>query len=151
MDNSELLDMNRWLSALVADVIFTHLTGIARAPTGREQQRDERRSQPTTPQTALLTDSWSRVELFIDTLSEPQQQVLRLHLTEGLSYRELADRLAIPVGTVHSRVARAKQRIRAAVAQQSVSAAASHPPGAEPAADAPTPSAVRTLVPHQSI
>ena len=119
MDNAKLLEMNRWLSALAADVILAHVPRSAEAQMGRERRVVELHPYGAAPRTAaVLTDSWSTIEPFIDTLSEPQQGVLRLHLVEGASYREVAERLAIPLGTVHSRVARAKRRIRAAALQR---------------------------------
>ncbi len=137
MDNSKLLAMNRWLAALAADVILTHVPGIAGARTGRERRVHE----PLCPtrHTGVPTDSWSTVEPFIDALPDQQQEVLRLHLVEGLSYRELAGRLGIPLGTVHSRVARGKQRIRAAALQRipPASGLGLPVPGAEPAIRVP--------------
>ena len=90
---------------------------------GWERHVDELHPYHAAPRTAaVLTDSWSTIEPFIDTLPEPQQEVLRIHLVEGASYREVAERLAIPLGTVHSRVARAKRRIRAAALQRTTPA-----------------------------
>ena len=45
-------------------------------------------------------------------LSGDHRQVLLLIALEGLSYREVADVLGIPVGTVMSRLARARERLR---------------------------------------
>lgn len=45
-------------------------------------------------------------------LSEDQRQVLLLIGLEGLSYAETADQLNIPIGTVMSRLARARDRLR---------------------------------------
>lgn len=45
-------------------------------------------------------------------LPHEQRVVVALVLVEGLSYREAADALAVPVGTVTSRLARARQELQ---------------------------------------
>ena len=45
-------------------------------------------------------------------LSDDQRQILLLNGLEGMSYREIADILDIPVGTVMSRLARAREKLR---------------------------------------
>jgi RNA polymerase sigma-70 factor (ECF subfamily) len=47
-----------------------------------------------------------------DALPDGQREVLHLVAVEGLSYREVADALAIPVGTVMSRLSRARATLR---------------------------------------
>lgn len=47
------------------------------------------------------------------TLDVEQRDVLVLYAWEGLSYREIATALGVPVGTVRSRLARARARLRA--------------------------------------
>ncbi len=49
------------------------------------------------------------------TLSAEHRQVLMLVGVEGLSYRAIADELGLPIGTVMSRLARARERLRAAL------------------------------------
>jgi len=48
----------------------------------------------------------------LSTLSVEHRQVLLLISLEGLSYREVAEVLDIPIGTVMSRLARARERLR---------------------------------------
>jgi RNA polymerase sigma-70 factor (ECF subfamily) len=55
--------------------------------------------------TANITDA-------IDELPEEFRQVVTLADVEGFSYREIADILQIPVGTVMSRLFRARRRLR---------------------------------------
>ncbi|MCP4445076.1 MAG: sigma-70 family RNA polymerase sigma factor, partial [Myxococcales bacterium] len=47
----------------------------------------------------------------VDSLSESMQQVIHLVYYQGLKYREAADALGIPVGTVKSRLHAAVQRL----------------------------------------
>jgi RNA polymerase sigma-70 factor (ECF subfamily) len=49
------------------------------------------------------------------TLNVEHRQILLLVALEGLNYRELAEELAIPLGTVMSRLARAREKLRAAI------------------------------------
>jgi RNA polymerase sigma-70 factor, ECF subfamily len=48
----------------------------------------------------------------IDRLNDEQREVLLLVALEGLSYREAATILELPVGTVMSRLHRAREHLR---------------------------------------
>jgi RNA polymerase sigma-70 factor, ECF subfamily len=48
----------------------------------------------------------------LDGLSAEHRQILLLAGMEGLEYREIAEELGIPIGTVMSRLARARERLR---------------------------------------
>jgi len=52
----------------------------------------------------------------LSDLDADQRDVLLLHAWEGLSYEEIAAALGIPIGTVRSRLFRARERLRAALA-----------------------------------
>lgn len=60
-----------------------------------------------------------RVRLAVRALPVDQQEVLLLYALAGLSYEEIADSLGVPVGTVRSRLARGRQRLRAVLADLS--------------------------------
>jgi len=53
----------------------------------------------------------SEVQRAIDNLPQEQQEVLVLVGAEDLSYREAAEVLGVPIGTVMSRLARARKRL----------------------------------------
>src|SRR5262249_54389015 len=48
----------------------------------------------------------------LDQLSEDHRRIIMLGDLEGLSYREIADTLEIPIGTVMSRLHNARKRMR---------------------------------------
>jgi RNA polymerase sigma-70 factor (ECF subfamily) len=54
----------------------------------------------------------------LNGLSVEHRQILLLVGLEGLSYREVADELAVPMGTVMSRLARARDRLRNALEKE---------------------------------
>lgn len=55
-----------------------------------------------------------------ERLSEEQREVLVLIVVEGLTYRQAAKVLGIPVGTVVSRIARARERLSTGASSPSV-------------------------------
>jgi RNA polymerase sigma-70 factor (ECF subfamily) len=57
----------------------------------------------------------ARVRRAVQELPEAQRQVLELAYFEGLSATEIAERLAIPIGTVKSRTAAGITKLRAAL------------------------------------
>lgn len=57
----------------------------------------------------------ARVRRALDALPAAQRQVLELAYFEGLSASEIAERLAIPIGTVKSRTAAGLAKLRAAI------------------------------------
>ena len=70
-------------------------------------------SEESEPQKAFLrTETQKAVREAILSLNEEQQTVLVLREFEGLSYDEIADRLSLEIGTVKSRLSRARNAIK---------------------------------------
>jgi RNA polymerase sigma-70 factor (ECF subfamily) len=53
-----------------------------------------------------------QVRAALKELPEPQRDLLQLAYVEGLSRREIAKRLALPLGTVHTRVRLGKEKLK---------------------------------------
>jgi RNA polymerase sigma-70 factor (ECF subfamily) len=69
--------------------------------------------QRVNPQTALLTgELLERVDEALGSLPEDQREALVLYDLEGLSYQEIAEVLQCPIGTVRSRLARARAALK---------------------------------------
>jgi RNA polymerase sigma-70 factor (ECF subfamily) len=68
---------------------------------------------PRTPETDLIaSDALKRVARAMDALPSDLADVLSLVVVESLSYRETAAVLGIPIGTVRSRLSRARDALR---------------------------------------
>ena len=71
------------------------------------------------PETILFqTDTASAIERAMDDLPDRSRELLVLRELEGLSYRELADAVGIPMGTVMSGLSRARHAFRGAMSNQ---------------------------------
>jgi RNA polymerase sigma-70 factor (ECF subfamily) len=62
---------------------------------------------------AARAEQRGRIMQALDTLPEHHRAIIMLSDLEGLSYREIADVLSIPIGTVMSRLHNARKRLRA--------------------------------------
>lgn len=62
----------------------------------------------------------NRLVQALDVLPKEARAVLMLVAVEGHSYQEVADMLDIPVGTVMSRLSRARQTLRQALSEENV-------------------------------
>jgi RNA polymerase sigma-70 factor, ECF subfamily len=112
---------------LPPDKVLPWLYGVA-TNVLRNQRRSERRFSAALRRVPLpaVTPDFSgeaderldeerqmrRVLLLMAQLPQREQEVLALCVWSGLSYEEAAIALAIPVGTVRSRLSRARQRFR---------------------------------------
>jgi RNA polymerase sigma-70 factor, ECF subfamily len=69
-------------------------------------------SGPPTPEAALIAKAdAARLEAAIAELPVPFRETLVLRDVQGLDYREIAEVTKVPIGTVMSRLARARRRL----------------------------------------
>lgn len=72
-------------------------------------------SDCTPEQSAVLNSELALLERAMQALPPVFREVLALREVEGLSYREIADVIGAPVGTVMSRLSRARDDVRSAM------------------------------------
>jgi RNA polymerase sigma factor (sigma-70 family) len=78
------------------------------------------RDGPETPEAALIAKiDVARLELAIAELPVPFRETLVLGDVQGLGYREIAEVTTVPIGTVMSRLARARSRLIAELSKKS--------------------------------
>jgi RNA polymerase sigma-70 factor (ECF subfamily) len=71
------------------------------------------KSDDLDPETRMLKNvDKESIHLALDSLPTEYREVLILREFEGLSYREIADMSELPIGTVMSRLARARKRLQ---------------------------------------
>jgi len=61
---------------------------------------------------------WSRLEAGIDAMPAETAQVLELRFVHHLEYEEIANRLELPIGTVKSRISRARVALRSLLEEE---------------------------------
>jgi RNA polymerase sigma factor (sigma-70 family) len=71
--------------------------------------------QPTPEAELIRRADASTVEAAIAALALPYREILVLRDINGLSYKEIAQLLSLPIGTVMSRLARARQQLTAGI------------------------------------
>lgn len=81
------------------------------------EELQERRSTPE--RDALARDAGRLVGRALEQLPSPYREAVVLRDIEGLSYTEIADILEVRIGTVRSRIARGRERLRQLVEDRS--------------------------------
>src|SRR5438132_1593329 len=66
-------------------------------------------------QAAVQSEQRERIRQALDTLPPKARTIIMLSDVEGLSYREIAEVLGCPIGTVMSRLHNARKRLRSAL------------------------------------
>jgi RNA polymerase sigma-70 factor (ECF subfamily) len=99
-------DARKWLYTILTNLNRNRLRSLSRRPTTVPVE-DFDGALPSTP------DVGGRdIERSLSTLTEDQRAALLLVVLEGLTYREVADVQGVPIGTVMSRLARARAQIK---------------------------------------
>lgn len=107
-----------WIYRILRNAFLTSRTGLAAAATVALDLEEET-NIPTvkeTPESILLQRSdWQLVQQALERLPVAYREALLLCEVEEMSYQEISLTLAIPMGTVMSRLSRARRALRAAV------------------------------------
>ncbi len=105
-----------WIYKILRNAFLTSRTGLKAAATVPLDLESEDEALPTvqqTPESILLQRSdWQLVQQALEQLPVVYREVLLLCEVEEMSYQEIAATLAIPMGTVMSRLSRARRVLR---------------------------------------
>jgi RNA polymerase sigma-70 factor (ECF subfamily) len=122
-------DARAWIFAIVRNCYHNWLIDRRRKATheidlhgkddAEENAIDNVPSDEDSPETTLLRRAQSgAVRLVLGRLPRPLREILVLRELEGLSYRQIAEIAALPIGTVMSRLARARTHFENAWRQE---------------------------------
>lgn len=124
-------DARAWLLTIVRNTAYKWLRKTR--PSAPVEQFDEEVHTSgidrSNPEQLLLQNADGRlVEQALSQLSVRFREILVLRELEGLSYKEIADVMGVPIGTVMSTLSRARDRFREAIVDLvGLVPAASHP------------------------
>ncbi|MGH6636506.1 MAG: RNA polymerase sigma factor RpoE, partial [Gammaproteobacteria bacterium] len=109
-----------WLYRIAINTAKNYLVMMSRRPTEVEPETFEGETpelesilkDQATPENLLLTEEIQRTIVeAIETLPEDLRTAINLREVEGLSYEEIAQVMSCPIGTVRSRIFRAREAI----------------------------------------
>lgn len=103
-----------WMYRILRNSFLSSRTGL-RTMVVLDGENDEALlpAQPTTPESLMLAQAdRDTVQQALADLPVPFREILLLCEVEEMSYQEIAETLAIPIGTVMSRLSRARKALR---------------------------------------
>ena len=108
-------DARAWLFAIVRNAWYSRISRRSRAADSRPVtvRQDEPRDDALDPEERLLQQhTVMLVRTALEQLPVDFREVIVLREMEGLSYKEIAAVVGVPIGTVMSRLARARERLQ---------------------------------------
>ena len=125
-----------WIHRILRNAFLTSRTGLKAAATVPLDLEENEENLPTvkeTPESILLQRSdWRLVQQALEQLPVAHREILLLCEVEEMSYQEISATLAIPMGTVMSRLSRARRALRAGVETTQIQKMQQTLQGAEP-------------------
>ena len=110
-DSASVGQMRPWLMRIVRNCFHDHRAKAVRLASdeGLDRRPDE---APTPEASAELSSDRRRLERLLALLPGDFREALVLREFEDMSYREIAEATGVPIGTVMSRLARARALLR---------------------------------------
>lgn len=101
-----------WLIRIMRNIHLTAISRDTRQPHAIEQEQLDSAEAPAKYETHLNFDTMDeRLATALQSLAEEYQTVLLLWAVEGFSYKEIAASVEVPIGTVMSRLHRARAKL----------------------------------------
>jgi RNA polymerase sigma factor (sigma-70 family) len=114
-------DGRPWLLAIVRNTFYTWMqqNRVLELQTAFDEEIHTLREDHLNPETRLLKEADKELlRQALEELPSEFREVIVLRELEGLSYKQIADVTEIPIGTVMSRLARARKRLQQSLASR---------------------------------
>ncbi|HEY2906210.1 MAG TPA: sigma-70 family RNA polymerase sigma factor [Vicinamibacterales bacterium] len=113
-------DARAWLLTIVRNTWYARFSKGSRANQHELlEQTDQRPDEQLDPEALVMQrQTIERVQRALGELPVDFREVIVLRELEGLSYKEIAAVVGVPIGTVMSRLARGRERLLAVLASQ---------------------------------
>lgn len=109
-----------WLYRIVTNLCYNRLPGLRRQIAEADKEALERVPAPPAegPRASYEAgEQQARVQAAIEALPDKYRLVVTLYYVQGQSYQEIADVLNLPLGTVKTHLYRARERLKALLAE----------------------------------
>jgi RNA polymerase sigma-70 factor, ECF subfamily len=109
-----------WMFRILRNSFLTSRTGLKSTVALGEEEEETVPSSDPTPEAVLIQQAdRESVRRALSELATPFREILLLCEVEEMSYEEIAQTLTIPIGTVMSRLSRARKALRARMTARS--------------------------------
>lgn len=106
-------DSRTWLLVIVRNVCYSFLARTRKAQETVEFEEEQHPAETASPEASALENAnAAEVRRAIEELPTEFREALVLREMEELSYKQIAEIAGVPIGTVMSRLARARQQLR---------------------------------------
>ncbi|MGA8213547.1 MAG: sigma-70 family RNA polymerase sigma factor [Candidatus Sulfotelmatobacter sp.] len=110
------MNFRAWMYRILRNSFLSSRTGLKTAVVLDEQDAGDALLVETTPESLLIEQAdREMVQQALERLPVPFREILLLCEVEEMSYQEIAEALSIPIGTVMSRLFRARKALRDAL------------------------------------
>ena len=114
-------NFSAWMFRILRNVFLSSRAGTkaTHVSIDEEGEEDMLPSASGTPDSILMsTTTQQNIQAALERLPVPYREVILLCDVEEMKYREIAELLDVPVGTVMSRIARARKLLRGMLAEE---------------------------------
>ena len=103
-----------WMYRILRNTFLTSRTGLKAIVSFDDEENEvPEPASADNPESLLLARRDSeQIRVALEQLAVPQREIILLCDVEELSYKEIAETLGVPIGTVMSRLSRARQALR---------------------------------------